>query len=260
MILEINTGLPPGEQIKQLVEQLNRIQLGSGTSEVDVLQGPQGIPGIDGQDGQDGQDGAPGPAGEPGEPGPAGEAGPAGQDGSDGAQGIPGTPGAPGSDGDKGDTGIQGPAGPGVPTGGAAGQVLSKIDGTNYNTEWKAPITPLDMYPVGAIYMSVVNTSPATLFGGTWVAWGAGRVPVGVDTAQTEFDTIEETGGEKAHTLTKSELPNEWYASASTAMNGAGGAASHYWMFNDTTMFNGGGAAHNNLQPYITCYMWKRTA
>ena len=49
------------------------------------------------------------------------------------------------------------------------------------------------IYPVGSIYMSVDSTNPAQIFGfGTWVAWGAGRVPVGVDTSQTEFDTVEE--------------------------------------------------------------------
>ena len=74
-----------------------------------------------------GKDGEPGPAGkdgEPGAPGKDGEPGPAGKDGE---------PGAPGKDGEPG------PAGPGVPAGGTTGQVLTKIDGTDYNTEWKDP-------------------------------------------------------------------------------------------------------------------------
>lgn len=53
------------------------------------------------------------------------------------------------------------------------------------------------IYPVGSIYMSVNSANPSTLFGGTWVSWGSGRVPVGVDATQTEFDVVEETGGEK---------------------------------------------------------------
>lgn len=62
-------------------------------------------------------------------------------------------------------------------------------------------------YPVGAIYMSVSSTSPATLFGGTWVSWGAGRVPVSVNTSDSLFNTAEKTGGYKdaivvAHTHT----------------------------------------------------------
>jgi hypothetical protein len=52
-------------------------------------------------------------------------------------------------------------------------------------------------HPVGSIYESTVNTDPGTLFGGTWVAWGQGRVSVGVDTSQSEFDTVEKTGGDK---------------------------------------------------------------
>lgn len=53
------------------------------------------------------------------------------------------------------------------------------------------------VYPVGSIYMSVNNVNPGTLFGGTWVAWGAGKVPVGVNTSDTSFNTVEKTGGSK---------------------------------------------------------------
>ena len=64
------------------------------------------------------------------------------------------------------------------------------------------------MYPVGSIYFSAVGTNPSELFGfGTWQAWGAGRVPVGVDASQTEFNAVEKTGGEKAHALTINEMP-----------------------------------------------------
>ena len=63
------------------------------------------------------------------------------------------------------------------------------------------------IYPIGSIYISIKNTNPSTLFGGTWVSWGAGRVPVGVDTTQNEFKTVEKTGGEKTHKLTVSEMP-----------------------------------------------------
>lgn len=70
------------------------------------------------------------------------------------------------------------------------------------------PVSPLDFMPVGYIYMSVLSTSPETLFGGgTWVRIGQGRVLVGQDSTQTEFDTAEETGGEKTHTITVNELP-----------------------------------------------------
>lgn len=126
------------------------------------------------------------------------------------------------------------------------------------------------VYPVGAIYMSVLSTDPGTLFGrGTWKKWGAGRVPVGVDTEQTEFSVAEALGGYKTHTLTTEEIPshNHTYTRAtaekvSTEYNMAYTTAHVYpWDAATVTTGNaGGGQAHNNLQPYITCYMWKRTS
>ena len=57
------------------------------------------------------------------------------------------------------------------------------------------------IYPIGSIYMSVSSTNPELLIGGEWVSWGAGRVPVGVNTSDTEFNSAEKIGGEKAHKL-----------------------------------------------------------
>jgi hypothetical protein len=123
----------------------------------------------------------------------------------------------------------------------------------------------LAIYPVGAIYMSVVNTSPATLFGGTWSAWGAGRVAVGVDTGITEFNTVEKTGGEATHALSVAELAehNHTYpydSSSAGTLYGNAGALIASKAGDIGTSYAGNGTAHNNLQPYITCYMWKRTA
>ena len=64
------------------------------------------------------------------------------------------------------------------------------------------------IYPVGSIKMTAENTNPSTYLGGTWVAWGAGKVPVGVDTTDTDFATVEKTGGEKEHILTTNEMPS----------------------------------------------------
>ena len=126
------------------------------------------------------------------------------------------------------------------------------------------------VYPVGSIYTTVSSTAPATLLGmGTWAAFGAGRVPVGIDASQTEFDASEETGGAKTHTLTTAELPAHTHSYTIKDVDDSG---SHQQISdtvgtkgydNPTVMASsstGSGSAHNNLQPYIVVYMWKRTA
>ena len=199
------------------------------------------------------------------------------------------------------------------------------------------------IYPIGSIYLSVNDTNPGTLFGGTWVAWGAGKVPVGVDASQTEFATVEKTGGNKtvdlSHTHTSAKhshsSASHHHSSAKhshssakhshgrgnliASINYQGGAFFYYYdsaqkpssnykekvsttesevsqslyggtrvigntgettpgntgettpgNTGDTTPGNTGettpgntGSALSNaqsmLQPYITCYMWKRT-
>ena len=155
------------------------------------------------------------------------------------------------------------------------------------------------MYPVGSIYMSVSATNPSTYFGGTWVAWGAGRVPVGINTADSNFNTVEKTGGAATVALTAAQMPahthgvgtlKEASAGAHThnlknqkaawGVDGAGNrvmvdatsgytaltnkatasAGAHTHTLSGATASTGSGSAHSNLQPYIVCYMWKRTA
>ncbi len=125
------------------------------------------------------------------------------------------------------------------------------------------------IYPVGSIYMSATMSTPeqvASAFGGTWVAWGAGRVPVGVNTSDSSFNTVEKTGGEKTHTLTIAEMPSHTHRLNRGNYGNARAEEVSYSNGNSTQWTSvpvestGGGQAHNNLQPYITCYMWKRTA
>lgn len=61
-------------------------------------------------------------------------------------------------------------------------------------------------HPVGSIYMSVDPTNPSQIFGGTWVSWASGRVPVGINDSDTDFSAAEKTGGAKTHTLTEEQL------------------------------------------------------
>lgn len=173
------------------------------------------------------------------------------------------------------------------------------------------------IFPVGSIYMSTNSTNPSEYFGGTWVQWGSGRVPVGVDSTQSEFNYAEKAGGTKTVDLSHSHTVNSHshsspahihslesgWAKIGRCMNhtegisyktGPGAGSTTY----DRTQTNGGGIAGGSfaatdtaalggntsstspgntgsaspgtnsqlsgsqsiLQPYITCYMWKRTA
>lgn len=122
-----------------------------------------------------------------------------------------------------------------------------------------------DIYPVGAIYMSVSSTSPASLFGGTWTQWGSGRVPIGINSSDSDFKTVEKTGGEKEHTLTVGEMPSHKhdFGQQFTGMPVSSGNYGYYMIAGtrtDAIKNTGGNQPHNNLQPYITCYMWKRVS
>jgi hypothetical protein len=146
-----------------------------------------------------------------------------------------------------------------------------------HNHDWAAvenkPLTfPADVssaWPVGSVFTSVVATNPATLLGfGTWSAFAAGRVLVGLDSGQTEFDTVKETGGAKTHTLQVSEIPSHTHVQTqnSVATGGLVGYAARDTSTNTqsatgySTEATGGGGAHNNLQPYIVVHFWERTA
>ena len=149
------------------------------------------------------------------------------------------------------------------------------------------------IYPVGSIYISTRETSPNTIFGGTWKALEQGRVLL----SQGENYAAGSTGGEATHTLTENEMAPHKHDASATSSNvngsitvgrlqnaGSSGAFSHTNQSNaycgntdwggSITTFNlnssfapnisinstGGGAAHNNMQPYLAVYMWKRTA
>ena len=147
---------------------------------------------------------------------------------------------------------------------------LSNVDNTSDATKLAA--TLLAVYPVGSIYISVSSTNPGTLFGGTWVAFATGRTLVGIDTGQTEFDTVEETGGAKTHTLTTTEMPVHAHTVKSDIVHGDGEEVTSeilnvgiFWgsgrrRYTNISYNAGSGGAHNNLQPYTVVYIFKRTA
>lgn len=167
-----------------------------------------------------------------------------------------------------------------------------------------------NMYPVGSIYMSTRNTNPSSLFGGTWVAWGSGRVPIGVGGDYNQADLQGGTTGETvtantgATALTEAQMPShkhkvEYYSSTDPDYvhhevcgdwEDLASDETHYVMISTSDMIEtdgklhiksgikaaaglvtetkGGNQAHthtfskniSHMQPYVTCYMWKRTA
>lgn len=140
-------------------------------------------------------------------------------------------------------------------------------------------------YPVGSIYMSVNNTEPSTIFGGTWERL-QGRFLIGAGTIEDtnsneEYGTLGhgdpdfkggETGGEYWHQLDISEMPEHTHGIKSNSTNGDGD-----WILQDHLSsakledlnwqhsgrgisYTGGSNKHNNMPPYLAVYMWKRTA
>jgi hypothetical protein len=147
------------------------------------------------------------------------------------------------------------------------------------------------LHPVGSVYINATDsTNPGTLLGfGTWSAFGAGRVPVGFDSTDTLFDTAEETGGSKdaivvSHTHTATSVvtdPGHVHSLHRAASDAEGalpespfnGSINGTLFVNDTTASKttgitvattnasaGSSGTNANLQPYITVFMWKRTA
>lgn len=133
--------------------------------------------------------------------------------------------------------------------------------GERHTRLWQA----LELYPVGAIYLSTVATSPAELFGGTWKRL-EGRFLLGCS-ADYPAGT---TGGAAKVTLTVAQMPthahqfsripivsNEltaggnYYAEKSTAVGK---------LMAQNTETAGGGKAHTNMPPYLAVYAWERIA
>lgn len=128
-------------------------------------------------------------------------------------------------------------------------------------------------HPIGSLEFNVSGTNPSSYLGfGTWELWGAGRVPVGVNANDTDFDTAEKIGGSK---YLQSHNHNIWQAAGSEIRlsYGSGGTynkigLTYNWdAFPDNESFISTTDVNNlptgnsgNLQPYITCYMWKRIA
>jgi hypothetical protein len=138
------------------------------------------------------------------------------------------------------------------------------------------------IYTVGQLFFSTVPTDPAVLLGfGVWESFGEGRVLVGHQEGDTDFGSLEGTGGAKTHTLTEAQMPSHTHIqnahahvqnAASTATGPNVGStpdtstnnsvATGYSTANTTAINQntGGGGSHNNLQPFVVVKVWRRTA
>lgn len=146
---------------------------------------------------------------------------------------------------------------------------VNSITSSNYEEILNTATVCNLIYPVGSLYLSVNAVNPSTLFGGTWQSFGSGRCLVGVDTTQTEFSSAEKIGGSKTHTLTISQIPSHNHnmkRAVSSVSPGSSNPPNTGWAngsqfdWDIATESTGGSQAHNNLQPYITVYMWKRVS
>lgn len=127
-------------------------------------------------------------------------------------------------------------------------------------------LTILNMiYPVGSIFISTSSANPSTTMGGTWTRYGQGRVLVGVNESDTDFSTAGKTGGEKTHLQTVDEMPSHTHGFRGGGENNyvrVEPSSTYGYSGNSdkTTNATGGNKPFNIMQPYITTYMWLRTA
>lgn len=148
------------------------------------------------------------------------------------------------------------------------GQICTAVENENkleINDNWIIS----GLYPIGSIYLTTSEINPSNYFGGTWQTFGSGRVLVCVNTSDTDFDTPQKTGGASTHTLTLAQMPQHRHihATENSKIKSSGavdrpaayseGVTTNWW---SNYGYSGSATAHNNLQPYITCYMWLRTA
>lgn len=143
-------------------------------------------------------------------------------------------------------------------------------------------------HAIGSTYTTYAEDDDPNRFGGSWELAAKGRSIIGVDPADPDFNSADMTGGEKTHTLTVAEMPSHWHRVTSRINNSTGndagsafsigrgstGGSAHYSLPSSTVtntdiqgtnqavgaLNTGGDEAHNNLHPYETAFIWRRTA
>lgn len=141
----------------------------------------------------------------------------------------------------------------------------SPINAANLNNNFNELNTLISniynqIFPIGRGFIDFTDTDYSNYLGFTWERELIGKVPVGIDSNDTDFNTIGKAGGEKEHILTLSEIPAN-----NIDTTNSGSAADGYIFrggYNSNGTFNFGGQTqpHNNLQPYEVVAFWKRVA
>ena len=126
------------------------------------------------------------------------------------------------------------------------------------------------IFPVGQIVIKGDNEDYSNWLGFTWERTAVGKVLVGIDSNDTDFNTIGKTGGEKTHTLTIDEMPKHRHTQISansgssgltgTTYSGLGWSTGNNEILGNAMQNTGGSQPHNNLQPYQVVAYWKRIA
>lgn len=134
-------------------------------------------------------------------------------------------------------------------------QLRALIGGVDYD----------ELFPVGSVRILADSADHSSDFGQTWERYATGKTLVGLDSSDTDFNSIGKTGGEKTHKLTVDEMPSHKHALPYRSGGGGGstwytdpGTADGY--SDSKAQSKGGDQPHNNLQPYIVVAFWRRTA
>ena len=130
-------------------------------------------------------------------------------------------------------------------------------------------VVTVPYYRVGDLFLTTIATNPSSYLGGTWKLFGPGRCLVCVDTSQSEFNSVKKTGGSKylqahSHTLFGNtsvySSPGSGFYNIASAIEGYNNGSRVNIYHNNYATAETGKGNSQNLQPFITCYVWIRTA
>lgn len=119
-------------------------------------------------------------------------------------------------------------------------------------------------FPIKKVVIFNDNDDHSNYLGFTWERIASGKMLVGIDSADTDFNTIGKTGGEKEHTLTIDEMPSHThtvnYSGGAGTSTGVTAMGDQLGTSSAIVQARGGGQAHNNMPPYQVVALWQRVS